>query len=102
MNLCYDLHVGNGYRTTMKGHNDMTYNANYFSGESKYSKGVAAVLCVLGLFLVAGLHRIYVGKIGTGLLWLFTGGLFLVGTIVDLIMIASGEFKDKSGYKLLS
>ena len=100
MNLCYDLHVGNGYRTTMKGHNDMTYNANYFSGESKYSKGVAAVLCVLGFALLAGLHRIYVGKIGTGLLWLFTGGLLGVGTIVDLIVIASGRFEDKDGYTL--
>ena len=101
MNLCYDLYVDNGYHTTMKGHNDMTYNAD-FAGESKYSKGVAAVLCVLGFVLVAGLHRIYVGKIGTGLLWLFTGGLLAVGTIVDLIMIASGGFKDKNGYTLRS
>lgn len=80
----------------------MTYSANYYAGESKYNKGIAAVLCVLGFVLVAGMHRIYVGKIGTGLLWLFTGGLFMVGTIVDLIMIASGRFEDKWGYPLMS
>jgi len=34
-----------------------------------------------------GIHRLYNGKIGTGLLWLFTGGLFGIGQIVDLIFI---------------
>ncbi len=34
-----------------------------------------------------GIHRLYNGKIGTGLLWLFTGGLFGIGQIVDLILI---------------
>lgn len=37
------------------------------------------------LFGVAGLHRIYMGKIGTGLLWLFTGGLLGIGTIYDAV-----------------
>ena len=34
-----------------------------------------------------GIHRIYNGKIGTGLLWLCTGGLFGIGQIVDLLLI---------------
>ena len=59
------------------------------------SKGVAAVLCFfLGLF---GIHRFYVGKIGTGIIWLFTGGLFGIGAIVDFIMILCGSFTDKAG-----
>ncbi|BAZ27853.1 TM2 domain-containing protein [Cylindrospermum sp. NIES-4074] len=35
----------------------------------------------------AGLHRIYNGKIGTGLVWFFTFGLFGIGQLVDLFYI---------------
>lgn len=47
---------------------------------------VELVLCIfLGSM---GIHRFYVGKIGTGILYLFTVGLFGIGWIVDIIMIA--------------
>lgn len=49
-----------------------------------------------------GLHRFYVGKIGTGILWLFTGGLFGIGQIVDIILIAVGQFKDRDDQLLLN
>ena len=62
---------------------------------SEKSKGTAAVLC---FFLgVLGIHRFYVGKIGTGILWLCTLGLFGIGEIVDFIMILCGSFKDGNG-----
>lgn len=62
---------------------------------SAKSKATAAVLCfLLGLL---GIHRFYVGKIGTGILWLLTGGLFGIGFIVDFIMILCGSFEDKDG-----
>lgn len=41
--------------------------------------------CLLGFFGVAGVHRFLVDQIGMGILYLFTAGLCLVGTIVDLV-----------------
>lgn len=61
-------------------------------GESKKNKTVALLLCIFLGYL--GIHRFYVGKIGTGLLYFFTCGLFLVGWIADIISIALGRFKD--------
>ena len=60
---------------------------------SDKSRIIAFLFC---LFLgELGIHRFYVGKIGTGVLWLLTFGLFGIGMLVDLIMIACGTFKDK-------
>ncbi len=47
----------------------------------------AYLLCALGFLGFSGLHRFYLGKPVTGILWLVTGGLFLIGTIYDLITL---------------
>ena len=69
------------------------------AGTSDKSKVAALLLCIFlgGL----GVHRFYVGKIGTGIVWLLTGGVFGIGCLVDIIIIAVGEFKDKQGNTLV-
>lgn len=44
-----------------------------------------------------GIHRFMAGKVGTGILWLCTGGLFTVGWFIDVIMVISDRFKDSEG-----
>ncbi|NHJ06100.1 MAG: NINE protein [Candidatus Heimdallarchaeota archaeon] len=65
---------------------------------SQYSRMVAFLLCFfLGGY---GAHRFYVGKGGSGLLYLCTGGLFGIGWLIDLILILAGSFTDNFGLPL--
>ena len=48
---------------------------------------VTYLLWILGGFGVLGLHRFYLGRWVTGLIWLLTGGLFFIGALVDLFLI---------------
>lgn len=65
---------------------------------SSKSRIAALLLCFfLGMF---GVHRFYVGKIGTGILYMITLGGFGIGWLVDLIRIACGVFRDSQGYYL--
>ena len=49
------------------------------------NKWIALALCFFIGYL--GAHRFYEGKIATGILWLFTGGFFGIGILVDFIII---------------
>lgn len=62
-------------------------------GVSRKSKTIALLLCVFLGWL--GIHRFYVGKVGTGILYFLTCGLFVIGWLIDIIVIASGAFKDQ-------
>jgi TM2 domain-containing membrane protein YozV len=56
---------------------------------------VAILLCwLLGVF---GVHRFYVGKVGTGIAMILTFGGLGVWVLIDLIMIAMGSFRDSDG-----
>lgn len=72
--------------------------ANYVTQTSDKSKKTALILCVFGGFF--GIHQFYVGKIGSGILYLFTGGLFMFGWIVDIVKISIGSFRDNVGAPL--
>ncbi|MDE5553548.1 MAG: TM2 domain-containing protein [Malacoplasma sp.] len=59
------------------------------------------VVLLLALFLgYLGIHRFYVGKMGTGVLYLLTGGCFFVGWLIDIIKIVTGNFTDKENAKI--
>lgn len=59
----------------------------------------ALLLCLLGGGI--GVHQYYVGKVGMGILYTLTLGLFGIGYIIDLIKIATGKFTDKDGKVLM-
>jgi len=67
--------------------------------ESEYTRVVVLLLCLFVGWL--GVHRFFVGKIGTGVLQLCTLGGLGIWAFIDLILIICGEFKDKSGRKIL-
>jgi len=51
------------------------------------STPIAYLLWAISGFGALGLHRFYAGKIGTGLVWLVTGGVFGIGGFIDLFLI---------------
>lgn len=56
------------------------------------------VLLILSLLLGGlGVDHFYTGKIGTGILKLITGGGCLIWYLIDIIMVATGSFKDSNG-----
>lgn len=62
------------------------------SPKSRLAAGLLAWF--LGVF---GIHRFYVGKVGTGILMLLTLGGLGLWVLIDLIVILVGSFKDKDG-----
>lgn len=65
--------------------NNVVGAPQYVAVGNRKNKWVAVLLCLfLGHF---GFHRFYEGKVGTGILYLFTLGLCGIGTLVDLIIL---------------
>ncbi|WP_353354196.1 NINE protein [Intrasporangium sp. DVR] len=67
---------------------------------SPSSRLAATLLCAfLGPL---GVHRFYVGKIGTGLVQLLTAGGLGIWWLIDLVMVIVGAFRDKEGRPLIN
>ena len=67
-------------------------------GTSDKSNTVALLLCFFIGFL--GVHRFYVGKVGTGILQLVTLGGVGIWAFIDMIMIIMQKFTDSEGNTL--
>lgn len=46
---------------------------------------IIMICTLLGFIVIAGVQRILLGQIGMGILYFLTGGLCLIGTIIDLV-----------------
>ena len=65
--------------------------------KSPYNRDTVMILCILGFLGFAGIHRLYVGRVASGILFFITGGWFCIGTIVDLYAILKNRFEDDDG-----
>ena len=63
----------------------------------KSEKSFVATLLLCFFVGGLGIHRFYVGKVGTGLLMLFTLGGLGIWTLIDFIIIVISSFEDKDG-----
>jgi TM2 domain-containing membrane protein YozV len=52
-----------------------------------YNIGIAYLLWFLSGFGALGFHRFYLGKIPTGILWMCTGGLGMIGSVYDFLTL---------------
>jgi TM2 domain-containing membrane protein YozV len=64
------------------------------------SKRILPAFLLCFFFGWLGFHRFYVGKAGTGIIMLLTGGLFGIMWFIDTIMLLCSAFKDGTGKKL--
>ena len=60
---------------------------------------MSKIAAILVTFFLGGLgvHRFMAGKVGTGIVWLITGGVFGIGWLIDFIKVCIGSFTKKDG-----
>ena len=70
----------------------------YTTFTSDKSKKTALIICAIGG--IWGIHDFYLGRVGSGIVKLFTCNYFSIGWIVDLIKISTGGYRDNAGAPL--
>lgn len=85
----------NNTNTNVNKNENTNVGAGSVNSVSPKSKTVALILAIFLGYL--GIHRFYVGKVGTGIIWFLTAGVFVFGWIYDIIKILSGTFTDGAG-----
>lgn len=60
------------------------------------------LLAILGFFFIAGIHRLIMGKMGLGILYVLTAGLCFIGTIVDVVNYKklAAEYNQQQAYEV--
>jgi len=92
----------NGQRQNQQSDRGVTTGLrNDFSDGKPASFETTLVLCIVGFFGVAGIHRILTRHYVSGIIMLLSGGCMGIWTLIDLIMICSGSFKDAEGRALV-
>lgn len=70
------------------------------NGVSASEKRILPVFLLCWFFGLFGIHRFFVGKIGTGFLMLCTFGGLGIWWLIDFIIIVCGNFTDKDGNQI--
>lgn len=68
--------------------------------ETASDRGFVPMILLCFFLGSLGVHRFYAGKIGTGVLMLLTLGGLGIWTMIDFIIIVTGNFRDKEGFKI--
>lgn len=88
---------GQGMSATADSCPNCGYVVREYTDYSLSPKSQVAVILLCFFLGSFGVHRFYVGKIGTGLLMLFTLGALGIWTIIDLVIAVCGKFTDADG-----
>lgn len=76
--------VINNANTNTNTNTNNNMNGMGYMGRMK-NKWVAFLLCLFMGYI--GVHKFYEGRVGLGILYLFTGGLFGIGWFIDCIVL---------------